>query len=459
MRSRGRTVGFVAWAALVLLALRPVPAADRALSWALAPLRALAELCAPLGWLRAGELHAADRFLAQEAAREDEGRRALLDALVASAEPTGALREGRRLVPGAVVGRSAESLDHLVVRVPADEHVQRGQPVVVGAAYVGRVGRRLGPDVIEVELATGARFHVGAVVPAGEPRGRDVMLTVGGVVARRRTADERLRLAVHNPSDRAVQPGPVLVRELLVGRDPLDPGTAFGALAEGFGLGWLERDESGVRVVPLLDFQSGLYQVTILAPPAPGPVGDVAEELTDGGWRRARALTSGDPNAARRGLKLDAGALRGVEPGAAVASGLRLLGRVERAAALWSDVRLLSDPGIAVVCLARIEGEPAPRVLGRMVGRGRDEDGALVFDWRPQVPLVVGDRAEGTVRAELFTGSGESGLPRGLLVGPAELPLGAPSGGPHRVRVEANVDGLDVGDLWVRVAPDAGDTP
>ena len=156
--------------------------------------------------------------------------------------------------------------------------------------------------------------------------------------------------------------------------------------------------------------------------------------------------SSGDPSSWREGLKLGAGAWNGVGLGAAVVSGSRLVGRVRAAGPLSADVSLLGDPGVSIPAIARVAGRAEPLVLGQLVSLGRDpRDGRLVrFHWNALLPW------EGTepARAELFTGSGEPLLPRGLLLGLAVLPNGP---GPHVLTLEQPVDTRDVRRLWVRL--------
>jgi hypothetical protein len=202
-----------------------------------------------------------------------------------------------------------------------------------------------------------------------------------------------------------------------------------------------------VEVEPLLDYRAGLFQVVVVCP------ADVrrhaersgVEELDDGRWRKVGATTSGDPSPWREGLKLGAGAWNGVHTGAAVVSGSRLVGRVARATPLSADVSLLGDPGCWIPAIARIAGREQPLVLGRLVSLGRDADDArairihwdAVLEWDGDTPAD----------AELFTGSGEPLVPRGLLLGTARVPNGP---GPHVLVVRQPVDTSAVRRLWVR---------
>ena len=111
-------------------------------------------------------------------------------------------------------------------------------------------------------------------------------------------------------------------------------------------------------VEPELDYLDGLFHVVVLAPkdatlPTDEPM---PQALADQGWVRARPLSHGDPTSWRETLKLTRGLERGVTPGAAVAFGARLIGRVTRVGPWGSDASLLGDPGLTVVAVARFEG-------------------------------------------------------------------------------------------------------
>jgi hypothetical protein len=60
------------------------------------------------------------------------------------------------------------------------------------------------------------------------------------------------------------------------------------------------------------------------------------------------------------------------------------------------------------------------------------------------------------VRATLFTGAGEPLVPRGLLIGEADLPTGV---GPHRLRIDAADERLSIGHVRVRLAPPPAPEP
>ena len=201
-------------------------------------------------------------------------------------------------------------------------------------------------------------------------------------------------------------------------------------------------------VEPLLDYRTGLFQLVVVCPAdvrrAPEELAlDVLEDPDS--WHSVAVTASGDPAAWRESLKVDAGGWDGLQSGAAVGSGSHLVGRIKRTSVLGADVALLGDPGFRVPALARIEGRVQPLVLGSLVTLGREKDGARVrFLWNAREPRT----AERVVRAEIFTGSGEPRVPRGLLLGVTELPAGP---GLHELSVEQPVDTRDVRRLFVRI--------
>jgi hypothetical protein len=89
-----------------------------------------------------------------------------------------------------------------------------------------------------------------------------------------------------------------------------------------------------------------------------------------------------------------------------------------------ADASLIADPGFAVNALARVEGCEKPVVIGRLTSLGIDRaSGDVVFraHSRPIRAAAVGERA---VRATLFTGAGDPGIPSGLWIGTTEIPGG-----------------------------------
>ena len=215
-------------------------------------------------------------------------------------------------------------------------------------------------------------------------------------------------------------------------------------------------------MVPELDYNNGLFHVVVLAPGEAGRREEGGERtgLANERWLRTRALVLGDPSPWRRATKIPVGRRSGVERGAAVTGvGGRLLGRVSHADPLSSSVSFLDDVGLRIVAVATLEGSDEPHVLGLLVSEGREAgEGELLMRWTVQVPLeelapaVVGAE-DGRVRARLFTGSGDEGLPSGLFFGETELPLDALSGETRRIRVSDGVRGADVRTLFVRIVP------
>jgi hypothetical protein len=463
---RARTFRLLSWLVLVVLAVHPVGMVDAACEVLVAPFRLVAEAVTPLAALRSGEVRAAESQLARRATVEQQENAGLLRDLALFALPSEpALLVGRRAVPGEVLARETGSRDRLRVLVSDARGVVLGLPVTCGDAYAGRVvelvgtgydHERGGEREVVVQLITDGDAVVGARVADG-PGGDPVQLTVGGVWTRRGPdrGSRDVHLAVQNPSDRELSGGVARVYEpLSIAADPV-----HARLATGFLLGTVERHADGGAswsVRPALDYVDGLFQVAILAPvddslPEPAPPSPVHE---DGHWIPARVLGPGPPEPGRRTVNLAQGAVHGVRRGAAVTFGARLMGRVTRVGPISSTVSLLGDPGLTLVAAARIRGEVEPRVLGRLVGLGRDPDtGAALFRWHRRTDHALVPGADGSRRALLFTGSGEPGLRGGFHLGWAEIPVGP--GGAERplIRLEVDVDPARVRALWVRVEP------
>lgn len=444
-------------AALLLLSLRPSPALEGLLERLASPARLLAEATWPvtrLGAVGAGrEVHAAGgeahESAEERAERELAASADMLRRWHASALPTrDELLHGRRAVPAEVLARVRGRRDQLVVRPWDLAGLEVGMPAVVRDAYAGRIAevdRRRGE--VRVDLVTGRDTLVGAIVlaEADRPAARVV---VGGVATEgRRPAggEPRTWLAAHHPSRMDLTGGRLRVEELLPALEP------HGDLARGFDLGELVRGESDGdwRVEPELDFLHGLSHVVLLAPGggaerlAQAPPHPLEEPL----WARARLRTAGDPSPWRQTRQLDRGRGAGLVTGAAVVSGARLQGRIGSVAELGAEVRLLGDRGLVLGVLAEFPDHPEvpPRVLGRFVGLGRDPAGGeALFVWRDALPLADFAGGAGHVRARLYTAAGEAGLPSGLLIGEAELPVGPSGGSGHRVRlaVPGGVDGF-----------------
>lgn len=441
----------------MLLSLRPVEPVRRVVDVATVPLRGVAALASPLALLRRGEVKAAEARLAEGSAAEaEENLRLLLD-LVRQARPTETeLLEGRRFVHGEVLGRSTGRADRLRVRVRDPRGIEPGMPVASGNAYVGRVGEvatngRDEGGVVIVDLVTTGSFHVGAWVRGGAS-GQDVLMTVGGVdvTERRRGGREtEVRLAVHHPSDREFGGGLARVHELF------EEAEAYSELSEGFRLGKVTRDENRGRwtIEPELDYKDGLFWVVIVAPPDPALLAHepVEADLFEASWVQAAPLAFGDASPWREAVRISRGRTHGVEAGAAVtAIGRRLVGRVSRAGPISAEVSFLGDPGFQLVAVARIEGVEDPQVLGRLVSQGRDRsDGSVLFRWirRVDVPLPDPD-GTGTVRARIYSGSGDAGLRCGYFLGEGLLPLDETE--PRIIRLRTEVEPHDLRRFYVR---------
>ncbi len=430
------------WIVLLVLAVRPVAVVERGFALATSPLRLLSELARPASWLGGRRALAADARFFERGEADLAEVEALWDDLSSLARPDRAeLVRGRDLVPAEVIGRVLGDRDRLRVRVADPRGIERGLPVVHGETYVGRVVEVRGTDV-EVRLVTSPRFAVGARLVAEN----DIWMTVGGLAddLGARSEPGPLALAVRSPSDREPPDGPVEVFELLADVDPR------GELARGYSLGRLSRETGEPRVLADVDYGAGLYHVFLLAPEGAraGATDELALAVADMDWRPTRVLVRRGPTAWRAGLVVSRGTRDGVRVGAAVIHGLRLVGRVERAGLWSSDVRCLADPGLSVVAVARIAGDPVPRVLGRLVSSGRqpDDPSRIAFLWKVVVPVEL--PADGReVTAELFTGSGEPGVPGGLYLGEARLEMRGPDGTPRVLLVHEEDP---AGELWVR---------
>ncbi|MCP5024406.1 MAG: hypothetical protein GY930_21880, partial [bacterium] len=128
---------------------------------------------------------------------------------------------------------------------------------------------------------------------------------------------------------------------------------------------------------------------------------------------------------------------------AALASGVRLIGRVIRTGPFTSDVAGLGDLGFHVPVIGmRLDGDGrgGTHVLGRLVSAGRDGDGRIQLTWQASLPV----ESEEPERARLYTGSGDPGVPRGLLIGETWLP---PGPGPHVLVVQPPPDSDVLQDL------------
>lgn len=459
----------------VLFALRPHPRVDGLVHLATAPSRVLAELAGPVDLFQRKRVRAAEEHLGRGAEAEMARSHRLRSDLRRHALPEAASSVDRRLIHARVLRRIPGDADRVEIELAGGHGVglRPGMPVVVGEVYVGRV-ERLGGEgsgldrrLAIVELVAGSDARVGARWIPDETGGEDgggaaralgFRMVVGGLVASGRAATQDPRLAVHNPEVRELGAGVVLVDE---GPSALDE---FADQARGFRLGRLEVDGRGVPgIVPELDYAAGLAQVVIVAPatidrPADRGPENLVEDLP---WRGARRLGAGDPDGRRAGILLGIGTLGGVRRGAAVVHGMRLVGRVDAARPLASTVRLIEDPGASVLALARVGGREHPVALGRLRSLGPVEpppDGlgpgerVIRMGWTPVVPLPSPPEGRRAWNAEVFTASGESGVPSGLRLGIAGLPGGP---GPHEIWLREIPDGRRVKDLSV-LAVDAG---
>ena len=449
---RSRALPLAVLAVLVFLALRPSPRLERAIDLALAPARVLAELAAPLRLVRARQARAAEAALREREPDDYQVRlRLFADQARFTLPERPELRLGRSFVHAEVVGRGA-SLDQIVIRPESGTcaGILPGMPVVSGDVYVGRVAEVGGdpPGLATVDLVTGGGFHVGAVLaaPAAETGGlarAAARMVVGGSLPRARGVG--ILLAVHNPERRSLAEGEVRVQE---GGGALE---AFHREAEGFELGRLVDLGEGLHVVePSIDYRAGLFQVVVVRPADPAGLAEPppADVLFDGAWLAARATGCGEPTPGREGLAIGSGSWNGVREGAAVVSGVRLVGRVAHAGLFGAGVATLGDPGLTVPVLARVEGRERPLPLGRLVSLGRDA-GDVLFAWDAVEHLEPSLAADGApAHAQLFTASSERLVPRGLVLGEADLPRGR---GPHVIRLRQGLDPARLGRVWVRL--------
>jgi cell shape-determining protein MreC len=469
MARRPSIVAFnLALAACTLLAVRPVPAVDRAVEELLAPLRVATRPFGPLASLGGGEVAARSREV-RAAAAASYGLSIAEDLLLASRPTDDALLQGRRLVPARVLERRAGHRDELVLEPWTVDGLAVGLPVVVGNEYLGRVvalDRARGQ--VTAKLVTARDLFVGARLVPSEPDGREpVRFVVGGVVLGPRPLDggeAPVRLAAHHPShpDRDLD-GDLVVDELLPELD------AYHALSRGFGLGRLLRgaSEGDWQVVPRVDFLHGIYQVMVVMPASAPPVEPPPHPIADARWVRARPSSAGDPSPWRASLALALEDGAAVPVGAAVVREARLLGRVVSATRFGADAALLGDAGLSLPVAGVPLDVPGalPRVLGRIVALGRDPDtGALRFHLRDALPLEVEGLPVGTrVRMRLVTGAGEVGLPAGLLVGDTELVTGTSGGRGRRFHLVDAPDPFDGSSpIFVRTAeapPVVGERP
>ena len=376
--TRSKTIWLILVLALCVLSLRPEPFVERVLGVFLAPTRILSALASPLAVFDR-EVHAA---LPEEEERERKLCREIRDRYREVARPRDPVLASRATaIEAEVEGRVENSRDTIWIRLATVAGVRPGVPVICGDAFVGRLVS-LDPDRprhAKVELLTGSDFRVGASASAGANHSD---MVVGGLAPKRSRTDRTLRLAVHHPSNRSVTEGTVRVAEpAALALDDED-----ARLADGYLVGELQlvsvhqgRDPR-LALRPTLDFESGLFHVCVLVPHerAPVSVPPIEELFEETAWLDGDLLLFGELSHWREGRKLSLGRGAGARSGAAIVRGARFLGRVERAAATMSDVRLLSDPGFAFPALAVLDdtfGVVRARALG--LARAQRVDGAL----------------------------------------------------------------------------------
>jgi hypothetical protein len=457
---RSRSLLLLLGLGLAVLALRPFPVVDRALSLALVPCRFLAELSVPVEWLQDRGAQAAESRVPVDFAAE-LGQHAALERMVqASALPaTFSIPAGASAVHGEVVGRDPRDLDRVRLRVEGCRGLVVGLPVVSGDWFVGVVEAVDEPVEgtgcnLWLRLITGQDERIAARVEStaeAEVAGQaSCRLVVGGLAPRADMA----YLDIHNPSRRDVRSGRVVVDE----RPEL--GSRYTGLANGAWLGDLVseqvagKDVLGIR--PGLDYGSGLYQVLILFPEGRARTIDHQSPLVleDDAWCDVRRFLRAEPSAWREGVWVSGGRRDGIIVGSAVAAGARLCGRVGQVGVMRSSVHELGDPGLAIAVVAAVgSGDGAyPFVMGRIESEGRLADGRVAFRWDATVP-IAGVSTDPPVAAELWTGSGEPGVPRGLWVGSVDLPRGP---GPHTLHVKPPPAMARAGAWRVRVVPTNG---
>ena len=449
--SSSRLLYVVLTLCMVVLAFLPNAKATRWLDICVAPARFLGELASPLGWLARGEARAAANALENSIDSELAQSRALAqDERWFALPDEQRLITKRRFVHAQVVRRFSGAPDRIECELEEDAALELvlGLPVVLSNSFVGRVS---GIDVesrrLIVHLVTDKEFRVGArsqdFGEAEDPEGTapGVSMVVGGLASTLRSGTP---LVVHNPEHRGSLSGLVRVDEVRDARAP------FGELSAGFHLGQLIEASAGrFAVAPEVDLEHGLFRVVVVLPAGATSAPEALDfnVYADENWSNARAYCSGEPASWREGLKIDLSRRAGAREHAAVAAGTRLVGFIERAGALSSDVAMLGDRGVSVPAQARVDDIVAPVVLGRLISLGRERPGGPVrFRWDNVQGLPPTASGETSRRAVVFTGAGELGVPRGLFIGETMLPCSA---GEHRIEVVEPVDARLLRELWV----------
>ncbi|MCH2107492.1 MAG: hypothetical protein MK291_12720, partial [Planctomycetes bacterium] len=96
--------------------------------------------------------------------------------------------------------------------------------------------------------------------------------------------------------------------------------------------------------------------------------------------------------------------------------------------------------------------EEHPVAIGRVTTEGVASGGELKVRWESMVGIGDG---EGLASARLFTGGGILGVPRGLLVGDAELPRAV---GVHELLIQPGTDASNCqwAEVWIGTEQGAG---
>ena len=419
-----------------VVAFLPRASAARWLDLAIAPARVLGELASPIGFLARREARAAEQSLSSAIEAEHTASRELaVDERMFALPDEERLIAGRRFLHAQVVHRFTDAPDRVecALEEQAGAELVVDLPVVLSNSYVGRVAAvDLPRGRIIVRLVTDKEFRVGASSVSLDEKEQAVAMVVGGLES---TRGFDTSLALHNPSRTQDLRGVVRVDE------SLDPHAPFQAESLGFRLGKLAlQGPERFAVVPDIDFKNGLFRIVVVLPPrgsSPAPAREF-DVFAPANWRMSRAYSACEPALWREGVKIDFPASEGARADSAVVAGARLIGFVARAGALSSDVSLLGDPGVSVPAQARVDGEVAPLVLGQLISLGRKFPGGPArFRWTATQALELGAHAATSRHARLFTGAGELGVPRGLLIGECELPCSA---GSQVIEVAERVD-------------------
>ena len=432
-------------AVVAFASLRPITALDEGVELLFLPARAALELGAPAA-LRASLPTAR---AAEDGEAEDEGPigaasgrardRELADELAVrsalAARPQRLqLADGVRAVTARVLARPEGRLDELEVLLEDPRGVERGAPVIWGDAFLGVVarvpsahatGRSRHLARVRLVTARDSRVKAATSVEATSERApadpRPIRMVVGGIAPR----GEGFALAVHSPEDDPAEGLAVVLAE--------DEESEL-ALANGWGLGRVVRGRDALRdedrlvgLAPDVDLESGIARVLVLTQStAPAETLAAPEAGTWLSCERGPLLDA----RGREAFPLLAGSRSGLAPGAAVADGLRFVGRVRRAGPLAGSVERLEQPGASVHAVALLEeGGRLPVVLGRLTSLGEAAPGQLGLRWSGSAEV---SRRSG-LRASLWTLAGERGVPGGLLLGTCALPVGP---GPHDLLVE-----------------------